>query len=73
MKYIWEAWCAAAHGVAKCQTRLSDWTIMKYMYKEFMTEVGCEGKFVVQICLVLWTSESFLLSLASDSFIQFYK
>ena len=21
-----EAWCAAVHGVAKCQTRLSDWT-----------------------------------------------
>ena len=21
-----EAWCAAAHGVAKSQTRLSDWT-----------------------------------------------
>ena len=21
-----EAWCAAVHGVTKCQTRLSDWT-----------------------------------------------
>ena len=23
------AWCAAVHGVAKSQTRLSDWTDMK--------------------------------------------
>ena len=26
-----EAWCAAIHGVAKSQTRLSDWTELKYM------------------------------------------
>ena len=25
-----EAWCAAAHGVAKCQTRLSDWTELNW-------------------------------------------
>ena len=24
-----EAWCAAVHGVAKSQTRLSDWTELK--------------------------------------------
>ena len=24
-----EAWCAAIHGVAKSQTRLSDWTELK--------------------------------------------
>jgi len=24
-----EAWCAAVHGVAKCRTRLSDWTELK--------------------------------------------
>ena len=24
-----EAWCAVIHGVAKCQTRLSDWTELK--------------------------------------------
>ena len=25
-----EAWCAAIHGVAKCQTQLSDWTELKW-------------------------------------------
>ena len=23
-----EAWCAALHGIAKSQTRLSDWTVL---------------------------------------------
>ena len=27
-----EAWCAAVHGVAKSQTRLSDWTDVKAVY-----------------------------------------
>ena len=27
-----EAWCAADHGVAKSQTRLSDWTELKEIY-----------------------------------------
>ena len=28
-----EVWCAAVHGVAKSQTRLSDWTELKYMVR----------------------------------------
>ena len=28
-----EAWCAAVHGVAKSQTRLSDWTEMMFVYR----------------------------------------
>ena len=27
-----EAWCAAVHGVAKSQTRLSDWTELNHIY-----------------------------------------
>jgi len=30
-----EAWCAAIHGVAKSQTRLSDWTELTYLNAEF--------------------------------------
>ena len=38
-----EAWRAAVHGVAKCRTRLSDWT-------ELMVECMCQ----VDWCLVFW-------------------
>ena len=30
-----EAWCAAIHGVAKSQTRLSDWTELNWMVSQF--------------------------------------
>ena len=29
-----EAWCAAIHGVAKCQTRLSDWIKLNWEIKD---------------------------------------
>ena len=31
-----EAWCAAVHGVAKSQTRLSDWTALNWMIEVFV-------------------------------------
>ena len=31
-----EAWCAAVHGVAKSQTRLSNWTELRVNYKMIM-------------------------------------
>ena len=30
-----EAWCAAIHGVANSQTRLSNWTELNWMYHKF--------------------------------------
>ena len=41
-----EAWCAAVHGVAKSQTRLSDWTELNWtesMIKYESNEVNCES------------------------------
>ena len=29
-----EAWCAAVHGVAKSQTRLSDWTELNWIWRQ---------------------------------------
>ena len=29
-----EAWCASVHGIAKCQTWLSDWTMTKLSYPD---------------------------------------
>ena len=31
-----EAWCAVIHGVAKCQTRLSDWTELNFLQCGFV-------------------------------------
>ena len=39
-----EAWCAAVHGVAKRQTRLSDWTELNY-HKFFLFVFFCRGFF----------------------------
>ena len=33
----WEARCAAGHGVAKCQTRLSDWTELNWVAQSCLT------------------------------------
>ena len=35
-----EAWCAAVHGVAKSQSRLSDWTTTKYSL-EYVDTIQC--------------------------------
>ena len=34
-----EAWCAVIHGVAKSQTRLSDWTELIYIYIYLMIKI----------------------------------
>ena len=52
-----EAWCAVTHGVAKSQTRLSDWTelmyviLFKYNYEAYISYFSS----VTQLCLdSLW-------------------
>ena len=47
-----EAWCAAVHGVAKSQTRLSDWTeLTEYWVMLFLWFlIGCVGKKVHIYC-----------------------
>ena len=34
-----EAWCAAVHGVAKCQTRLSNWTELNFRNNILFNEI----------------------------------
>jgi len=54
-----EAWCAAAHGVAKSWTRLSDWTELSYFSKHNTIQVHlccCDGKFhsFLWLCISPW-------------------
>ena len=44
-----EAWCAAIHGVAKSQTRLSDWTELNPLY----TNLKWSKVTVAQLCTAL--------------------
>ena len=38
-----EAWCAAAHGVTKSQTRLRDWTELKWTKEDELVQDGKEA------------------------------
>ena len=35
-----ESWCAAIHGVAKSQTRLSDWTELNWIHGVILSEIA---------------------------------
>ena len=53
-----EAWCAAVHGVTKCQTRLSDWTelivyILSFAHKYFHLLNMFDEVFMHSICNML--------------------
>ena len=44
-----EAWCVAAHGIAKSRARLSDWTITKLLAKTQTTILVPQGKQLILI------------------------
>ena len=44
-----EAWHAAIHGVAKSQTRMSDWTELNWMLQEFVIDGHKEIRILKQI------------------------
>ena len=45
-----EAWHAAAHGVAKSRTQLSNWTITTHLHAAFSQHTGMKEKTVVRGC-----------------------
>ena len=50
-----EAWAAAVHGVAKCWTRLSDWSELKYVLYEKIIDIipsAAEGLSISQILYI---------------------
>ena len=56
-----EAWCAAVHGVAKCWTRLSDWTELTWTIPEHLSLKTVRPKFVSGLLVFLILLKSTLL------------
>ena len=54
-----EAWRAAVHGVAKCQTRLSDWTepFNDYIYIYTHTVLICVQFYIILAWKMPWAEE----------------
>ena len=69
-----EAWCAAVHGVAKSQTRLSNWTeLHSYQGLEWVLHKGLHSSAPNPHTSSLWVSfHSWLLTLPSLWFLQNY-
>ena len=49
-----EAWCAAVHGVAKSQTRLSDWTELNWCFNAILSKIVWISKFQLKMELRVW-------------------
>ena len=43
-----DAWCAAVHGVTKCQTRLRDWTELNCKLHKNISQIPCSKSELVQ-------------------------
>ena len=56
----WEAWCAAVHGVAKSQTRLSDWTELnsEYLKHSQVNYIWLSLLDSKKLCYCNWSSAS---------------
>ena len=46
-----DAWCAAVHGVAKSQTRLSDWTELNFRLEKLENKYTNEIHQVITLCV----------------------
>ena len=57
-----EAWLAAVHGVTKSQTRLSNWTELKYMYAAAAKSLSCVWLFATPWTAACQASLSFTIS-----------
>ena len=51
-----EAWCAAIHGVAKSQTRLSDWTELNWINVKCLKQSLAHTKCLISYYLILYYS-----------------
>ena len=56
-----EAWCAAVHGVAKSQTRLSNWTELTELGCHLTTEEPEKEKWKSLSCVWLWILQARIL------------
>ena len=53
-----EAWHAAIHGIAKCQTRLRDWTEMNWILRSYLMFVTLAPWERIRICPAGWEAGS---------------
>ena len=63
----WKAWCAAVHGIAKCQTQLSDWTEYSKQTRDDENQ-NWDNDFSVEVSRRTW--EKVAPTMCSGSFFQ---
>ena len=53
----WEAWRAAVHGVAKSQTRLSDWTELAFSSQDLIKMIAALQPKTGNLCEQIWIDQ----------------